>query len=329
MKHPKFLRLAAGAAVALMVVAATSVSIASAAVAAPSVALVPSVNPSVSGQRVTLRATVTDPSQPASGITGTMTFSDGASVLGTSTVTAARASLSTSVLLAGAHSLTASFAPAAGGAAVVSPPSTQTVTPADTTITIASSRATANYGDNGNVTATLKPVAPGTGIPTGSVDFLIDGGWFWNAPLDAHGKAVLPLSAIYPAYYPGTYSITATYAGDGNYNPSATTAAVAQTLVGISSPPVSTVTLDAKGRPLFAPSSFRLSSANPVGCNVTITNNTPGAIALTYGTPGSWKRLPGGVIASGASGGVGVGLSNFTGYFSAMGAANYVAVHCV
>jgi hypothetical protein len=62
---------------------------------------------------------------------------------------------------------------------------------------------------------------------------------------------------------------------------------------------------------------------------VTITNTTTSAFALTYGTPGAWKRLPGGVIAAGASKGVGVGLSNFTGYFSAMGAANYLTIRCV
>ena len=64
---------------------------------------------------------------------------------------------------------------------------------------------------------------------------------------------------------------------------------------------------------------------------MTITNTTSTAIALVYGTSGSWKRLPrgGGVIAPGASGGVGVGLADFTGYFRAMGASNYVAIHCI
>jgi hypothetical protein len=328
MKHPKFVRSMVGAAVVVAAAASVLASIAAAAVAAPSVALVSSVNPSVTGQRVVLRATVTDPSQPASAITGTVTFSDGATVLGSAAVSNARASIWTSMLVAGTHSLSATFAPVGGSTPVVSAPLTQTVGAAETTTALVSSRPTANYGDAGNVTAAIKPVAPGTGIPTGSVDFFIDGGWYWNAQLDANGKATLPLSAIYPAYYPGTYAITATYSGDGNYNPSATPTALAQTLVGISSTPVTTITLDAKGRPSFSPQAFRLSSANPIGCNVTITNNTPNPIALLYGTPGAWKRLPNGTIAAGASGGVGVGLSNFTGYFSALGAANYVTIRC-
>jgi hypothetical protein len=47
------------------------------------------------------------------------------------------------------------------------------------------------------------------------------------------------------------------------------------------------------------------------------------------GPAGAWKRLPFGTIASGASKGVGVSLAGFTGYFSAMGAKNYVAVQRV
>jgi hypothetical protein len=159
------------------------------------------------------------------------------------------------------------------------------------------------------VVAKVKSVTAGAGVPTGSVDFFIDGGWYWNAPLDATGRAVLPLSFIYPAYYPGTYKITASYAGDATFAPS-TSAAITQTLVGISTPPVTTVTSNAKGQPTFSPTSFTMSSANPVGCNVTITNASSVPIRLTYGTPGTWKVLPGSGIAPGASGGVGVGLAN-------------------
>jgi len=204
------------------------------------------------------------------------------------------------------------------------------VSPASTTVALVSSRPSANYGAAGNVTATVKVVAPGTGVPTGSVDFYIDGGWYWSAPLDARGKALLPLSAIYPAYFPGTYSITAEYTGDAAYLPSSSLP-VAQTLVGISTQPVSSIALNTKNQPVFSPNAFTMSSVNPVGCNVTVTNTSNVTVLLVYGTPGAWKRLPGsgGVIPPGASGGVGVGLSNFTGYFSAVGAANYVKIKCV
>ncbi len=156
-----------------------------------------------------------------------------------------------------------------------------------------------------------------------------DCGYYWTASLDPTGRAVLSLSDVYPAFYPGTYSVTATYSGDASYNPSTTAAPLLQTLVGISAPPVTTVSANAKGLPVFSPRSFTLSSINPVGCNVTIFNNTPSALALAYGTPGTWKRLPGNGIAPGAYGSIGVGLAQYTGYFTTTAnTASYVAIHC-
>ena len=295
---------------------------------AASVTLTSSVNPAAAGQAVTVKAKVVDPTTPAAGITGSMAFLDGPTTLATVPVSSGVASFSTRALGTGTHVLTAAFTDATASS-VVSAPLTETVAMAATTTTAVSTLPTANYGQNGNINASVKAVAPGAGVPTGSVDFYIDGGWYWTAFLDANGKAQLPLSAIYPSYYPGTYAITAIYSGDANYATSTTATGVAQTLVGISTTPVTMLGLNATGQLNFTPNSFTLSSANPVGCNVTITNTTPGAIALTYGTPGSWKRLPGGVIAAGTSKGVGVGLSNFTGYFSAMGTANYVRIRCL
>ena len=317
------------AAAVLTAACAVLATTAAAAVAAPSVTLASSVNPSVSGQRTTLRATVTDPGVPTSSITGAVTFSDGAAVLGSATVANARATLGVAGLSAGTHVLTATFANSSGGAPIVSTPVTQTVNAADTTTTLTSTRPVGDYFVQGNIIATVRPVAPGAGIPTGSVDFLIDGSFYWNAPLDAKGKAILPLSAIYPAFTPGTYSISASYTGDANYNASTAAAPVTETLTGITQAPVSALALDSAGQLTFTPSSFRLSSANPVGCNVTITNTTSTAFRLLYGTPGMWKALPGGGIGPGASRGVGVGISNFTGYFTVPGAKNYIAIHCV
>lgn len=296
---------------------------------APAVTLLSSANPSVFSQRVVLTAVATVPGTPSASVSGTMTFSDAASVLGTATVTSGRATLATTTLAVGSHALTATFADAAGSPPVTSPALMQVVDTANTTTTIASSRPTANYGDAGSITATVKAVAPATGVPTGTVDFHVDGGWYWNAPLNAKGRATMALTDLYPAFNPGTYTITAVYSGDTGFNPSTTATGISQTLVGTTTPPVSTVTLNTAGKPTFAPSSFTLSSYSPVGCNVTITNSTPSTLVLLYGMPGAWKRLPfGGNIALGASGGIGVGLPSYTGYFTAMGASNYVTLRC-
>jgi hypothetical protein len=310
-------------------VAAALPSISAAAAAGPAVEVVSSVNPSVYGQKVVLTATVIDPSTPASQIAGTMLFTDEEAILGTAVVKNAKALLSNKALDAGNDPITATFVPSGGGSPVVSAPFPQVVKRADTTIKLVSSRPTAEYGKSGSITASVEPLAPATSTPTGSVDFLIESGWFWTEALETRGKAVLPLSAIYPSFYPGTIQVTAAYSGDENYSPSTSAAPLSQTLVGLTEAPVSTMTLNEKGTPVFSPSSFKLSSAGPVGCNVTITNNTPNGYALLYGTPGSWKRLPGGGIAAGASRGVGVGLEHFTGYFTVIGAKNYIRIKCI
>jgi hypothetical protein len=218
-----------------------------------------------------------------------------------------------------------------GSAVAVAPAGAATSPPAvaDTTITLATSNANVKYGSAGKITATVKVVAPGQGVVTGTVDFSVDGGYFWTSTVDTNGKATLAMADLLPSLYPGTYAITATYSGDANFNGSTTATALSQTVVGIATEPTTTLTLNARGVPVFTPRSFTLSSASPVGCNVTIVNNTPTAQVLVYGTPGAWKRLPNGGIAAGGARGIGVGMANYTGYFSTMANTNnYVAIHC-
>lgn len=201
-------------------------------------------------------------------------------------------------------------------------------TPVATTTKLVSSRPLANYGNAGAITATVKSLTTGAGVPTGTVDFSIDGGWYQSVPLDAVGKARLPLADIYPAFFPGPHQVTASYSGDATHDPSEA-AAITQTLVGISTAPVSTISLNSRGLPVFTPRTFTLSSVNPVGCNVLLFNNTPSTVLLAYGTPGSWKRLPFGAVGPGQYGSVGVGIAPFTGYFTTTAnLANYVTIHC-
>jgi hypothetical protein len=296
--------------------------------AGATVTLTSSPNPSLHGQAVALVAKVV--AANAADRAGAVTFTDGGVALGTVTTSSTGvARLSVKTLDAGTHALGATFAPADVSGVVTASGVTQVVNVASTTTTLVTSKATANYGDAGSLTATVKPVAPAAGVPTGSVDFSVDGGWYLTVPVDANGRAKLLFADLFPSYLPGTYQITASYTGDANNDPS-TSAAVAQTLVGISAPPVTTLTLNANGLPVFNPRSFTMQSTNPVGCNVTITNSTPNTVALAYGTPGNWKRLPFGGIAPGASKGIGVGIAPYTGYFTTTAnTANYVAIHCI
>lgn len=293
----------------------------------PTVVVASSVNPSAMGQTVTFRARVALAGTATSAISGTATFTIDGVVAGTATVTSGVGSFSTRALHVGPHAIAASFVGAGGSA--VSPTLTQTVTMGSTTTSIVSSRPTANYGDAGSITATVKAVAPAAGVPTGSVDFAIDGRYYWTSPLDTTGHARLALADVYPGFGPGAHTVTAAYLGDGDYAPSATPTAITQTLVGLSVAPVTTLTIGAGGLPVFSIRSFTLRSADPVGCTVTITNSTPTTQSLVYGTPGAWKRLPFGAVAPGGSIGVGVGIAPYTGYFAtSANPANYVAIRC-
>ena len=217
-----------------------------------------------------------------------------------------------------------------GGAAAVAVPATSgaVTTIASTRTTLTSSRPVATYTPSGALVARVVSSPTSAGVPTGSVDFAIDGGYFETVALDATGRARMPLTDVFPSFLPGTYTVTATYTGDATHDVS-TSASVSQTLVGISETPVTTLTSNAKGLPVFGVRSFTMQSLNPIGCNVTITNATPNTVALAYGTPGAWKRLPFGTIAPGASKGVGVGIAPYTGYFTTTAnTASYVAIHC-
>ena len=78
--------------------------------AATSTVVVSSANPSVVGQAVTFKATVTNTSSGSSAVpTGTVTFFDGATTLGTVNVVSGQATLTTSALSLGSHTIHAVY----------------------------------------------------------------------------------------------------------------------------------------------------------------------------------------------------------------------------
>ena len=218
-----------------------------------------------------------------------------------------------------------------GGAAAVAVPTGATAGAAAvsaTTTTVSSTRPVATYTPSGSIVAKVTSQPTAAGVPSGSVDFSVDGGYYESIALDATGRARMPLTDVFPAFMPGAHTVSATYTGDATHAAS-TSGTIVQTLVGITEPPVTILTSNAKGLPAFSIRTFTMQSLNPVGCNVTITNNTPNTVALAYGTPGNWKRLPFGGIAPGASKGVGVGIAPYTGYFTTTAnLSNYIAIHC-
>jgi sugar lactone lactonase YvrE len=180
--------------------------------------LASSVNPSLPGQSTTLTATLTTlTANPG----GTIQFFDGSTLIGTVTLPAN--SVSVSFTTTGNHILTAVYSGDATTEKIISPPLTQVVLYA-TTATLTSSVNPVLVNANTTLTAT---VHASTGTPTGTVTFKSNGVVIGTGNLSG-GVATLVTS--FPL--PGTYTLIASYGGDGN-NQAATTNTVLETVLNV------------------------------------------------------------------------------------------------
>src|SRR3989442_968186 len=169
-------------------------------------------NPSVFGQAVTLTAVVS-PVAPGTGVpTGTVTFRDGATVLATVTLVNGSASLTVSTLTTGSHSLTAVYSGSPNFNASTSPAVTQVVNPGNTTTSLTSTPNPSNFGQTVTLSATVNPVAPATGVPTGTVTFR-DGATALATVNLVNGSASFSLATLTP----GSHSLTAVYNGSASF----------------------------------------------------------------------------------------------------------------
>ena len=197
-----------------------------------------SADPSVFGQPVTFTAAVTvGPGQPTP--TGTVQFSVDNQALGTPVTLAngSATSVPSSSLAVGHHAVVATYTPYANFG-----PSTGTLTP-DQNIqqgaTIASLTSSPNPSLPGQAvayTATVAPVAPATGTPTGTVSFS-DG----NAPIaGCTAQALSGNTATCTVTYTsgGSHPVTATYGGDTNFAASAPSKVVSQVVGTVGPAPV-------------------------------------------------------------------------------------------
>lgn len=189
-----------------LVAAAMALGFSAAAWAIPSTVVVtPSVNPSVSGQSVTLSATITC---GAFLPTGTASFFDGVVLMGVVPLAGGVSSLTTSSLSVGAHAITVIYNgdincdPAAGGVV-------QTVNLITSATTLTSLPNPSVVGANVTMTATVVAVAPGAGTPTGTVSFFDGAVLLGTTALDGAGQATLSTNTLTA----GAHSITATYNG--------------------------------------------------------------------------------------------------------------------
>ncbi|MCI0680506.1 MAG: Ig-like domain repeat protein [Gemmataceae bacterium] len=104
----------------------------------------------------------------------------------------------------------------------------QTVTAANSSVAVASSSNPSVFGQNVTFTATVSAVAPGAGVPTGTVDFFIDSVLVGNDVLLVNGQASHPIATLTVAGSP--HDINVVYNGSTNFNASNGTLAGGQTV---------------------------------------------------------------------------------------------------
>jgi hypothetical protein len=173
-------------------------------------------SPSVFGQSVTFTATVAPVGTGLPTPTGTVTFMDGSTMLGTRTLnSAAKATFSTSTLAVTSHSITAVYSGDANFTTSTSSAVAQVVNQDGSVTVVASSLNPSVYGKSVTFTATLTAAAPGSGTPTGTVEFM-DGSTTLRTATLTGGKATFQTSTLST----GSQLITAVYGGDGNFTTS-------------------------------------------------------------------------------------------------------------
>jgi hypothetical protein len=231
--------------------------------------VVSSANPSASGQSVTFTATVSAVPPGAGTPTAMVTFLDGTSTLGTASLSSGKASFSTATLTVGNHTITASYGGDSNFNTSASTAVTQTVngSSANTSTSVVSSLNPSVYGQSVTFTATVTPNSPSPNNPTGTVTFY-DGGVSIGAGTlsgTSSDKAAFTTGTLSA----GTHTITAAYtSGDGNFNPSAPSSAITQTVNKDGTTTTAT------------PSSTSSSYGQLITISVTVTANAPGS-----GTP--------------------------------------------
>ncbi len=171
-------------------------------------------NPSAFGQSVTFTATVA-----GAGVTptGTVTFTDGPTVLATQTLGGAgQASFTIASLDVGTHAIVATYngnSNYAASATSVAGAVSQVVNKANTTTALASSSNPSVVGKDVTFTATVAAVAPGAGVPAGTVSFRSGGDELGIGTINGAGVATFTTGSLAV----GTASITAVYSGNSSF----------------------------------------------------------------------------------------------------------------
>lgn len=180
------------------------------------VALTGVVSPAVYGSPVTYIATVGVVAPGKGTRTGSVTFFDGDTPIATAPLVSNKAKLVNPVLAPGPHDIRAVYSGDVGFAPSTSATKVVTVTTAPTVTTLTSAPNPSVVGKAVTFTVTVSPPAGGLVKPSGAVTIADGPTALVTLPLDAAGKATWTTSSL--AF--GGHSLTAAYAGDGNFSSS-------------------------------------------------------------------------------------------------------------
>ena len=179
--------------------------------ARPAVTVVATPASAVFGQSVTVTATVAS-SAPAAR-TGNVVFTDGAITLQTVRLDAqSRASFALATLGAGSHTIKASYVGDANYESASGSSAALPIGKGTTSTELVSSSTPSLIGTSVTFTATVRALAPSTGVPPGNVEFRDNGALLARVPLE-NGIAIYATAALAA----GTHPLTATYLESANY----------------------------------------------------------------------------------------------------------------
>jgi hypothetical protein len=232
-------------------------------------------SPVLVGQTFTLTATVT-PSTGTGTPTGNVQFFNGSTSLGNATLTSGVATLpNVSFAAVNTYSVTATYSGDTTFAGSTSQPLTVTVNQASTTTAVTVTPSPSNFGSAVTLAATIKPVSPAAGTPTGSVEFFT-GTTSLGAVALTNGVGTIATSGLTL----GTNTITAQYRGDTNFaastSPPITTNVLNPTTTTVSSSPSPSVF----GQPVTLTAAVSSTGGTPTG----IVQFLNGTTALGNGT---------------------------------------------
>jgi hypothetical protein len=170
-------------------------------------------NPSQVGSEVTMNASVSGTGGP---VTGSVVFSDDGKQIASADLANGSAGAQVNNLSVGQHPITATYSGNGSWLPSTSATVSQIVTAmkVSTTATVSSNNNPSTSGQQVIFRAQVMP-ASGTGVPTGTVNFL-DGSTFLGSGDLVSGTASFATSSLAV----GTHAIVASYLGDSNFSPS-------------------------------------------------------------------------------------------------------------